>query len=251
MSKPAIAFVHPKTAELNATMKIKLNWDTWAKRGAVDSTQLPDDQKVLLSAGTELDIHWDQPEGNHVLVSVVQPIAGFHNWYFYNQEDAVEIIGKEPDNNPTDVPPEATPKGKALEFPGFQGVYYIHHPIIANGNFTWGEATHGGDRIPVNADVVNGMIRIAKVMQDVRALLGDRPITVNSWYRDPVTNQRVGGASRSRHLSGDAVDFVVRGIHPSDVYKRLNPWWGNRGGLASSNTFTHIDARGYRARWSY
>ena len=88
-------------------------------------------------------------------------------------------------------------------------------------------------------------------MEEVRDRLGGRPITINSWYRDPVTNRRVGGASRSRHLVGDAVDFVAPGIHPYDVYDRLNRWWGAKGGLASATVFTHIDTRGYYARWSY
>ena len=99
--------------------------------------------------------------------------------------------------------------------------------------------------------MVYGIIRIARVMEDVRDRLGDRPITINSWYRDPVTNRRVGGASRSRHLNGDAVDFVAPGLHPYNVYDRLNRWWGSKGGLASATVFTHIDARGYYARWSY
>jgi hypothetical protein len=50
---------------------------------------------------------------------------------------------------------------------------------------------------------------------------------------------------------GDAVDFVIPGYHPYDVFAELNGWWGSKGGLASATVFTHIDARGYRARWSY
>ena len=84
---------------------------------------------------------------------------------------------------------------------------------------------------------------------------GGRRIQINSWYRDPITNKAVGGASQSRHMAGDAVDFlVVEGagyLNPFDVYGRLDPWWGNRGGLASSSLFTHIDVRGYKARWHY
>jgi len=47
------------------------------------------------------------------------------------------------------------------------------------------------------------------------------------------------------------VDFVVSGISPPQVNRQLEPWWGDRGGLASVSCFTHIDARGYKARWSY
>jgi uncharacterized protein YcbK (DUF882 family) len=88
-------------------------------------------------------------------------------------------------------------------------------------------------------------------MQEIRELFGHQMITVTSWYRDPATNQRVGGARRSMHLTGGAVDFRIAGVSPSQVQQRLDAWWGTRGGLASANTFTHIDNRGYRARWRY
>ncbi|NEO91602.1 MAG: hypothetical protein F6K56_15710 [Moorea sp. SIO3G5] len=52
----------------------------------------------------------------------------------------------------------------------------------------------------------------------------------------------------SGHLSGDAVDFVVEGISPMSVNRPLDSWWGFRGGLGSASSFTHIYARGYRAR---
>ena len=55
----------------------------------------------------------------------------------------------------------------------------------------------------------------------------------------------------SRHLVGDATDFVVSGYHPYDIFDKLDRWWGSRGGLASSTVFTHIDVRGFRARWDY
>lgn len=147
--------------------------------------------------------------------------------------------------------------GKAMKFPGFAGVYYTNSPIILTtaygdrGNFTWGEATHGGSRIPTSQEVVYGMIRVVKALEDIRHLYGGRPIQVTSWYRPPSVNAAVGGASRSRHLVGDAVDFVIAGHHPYDVFDRLDRWWGGQGGLASATVFTHIDTRGYRARWSY
>ena len=95
------------------------------------------------------------------------------------------------------------------------------------------------------------MIRIAEALEEIRTMFGNRPMQINSWYRDPVTNAAVGGASMSRHLTGDAVDFVIQGYHPYDVFAELDYWWGSRGGLASSTVFTHIDGRGYRARWDY
>jgi hypothetical protein len=140
---------------------------------------------------------------------------------------------------------------RSLKLPGFQGVFYTNQPILSGGHFTWGEATHGGTRLPASTDVVYGMIRIAEVMEEIRRMFDHHPIQITSWYRDPATNLSVGGDSVSRHLKGDAVNFVVDGYHPYAVFSRLDPWWGDRGGLASSTEFTHIDARGYRARWDY
>lgn len=124
-------------------------------------------------------------------------------------------------------------------------------PILPNGHFSWAEATKNGTRIPVSSEIVDGIIKVAKVMEEVRAYLGGKPIQINSWYRDPVSNGLCNGAPQSRHLSGDAVDFVVIGIDPQEVNKRLESWWGNKGGLASASCFTHIDARGCKARWNY
>lgn len=242
-----------------SAIEMKVISDTLFKAEPKLSSELSAAQKVFVKSGTifELDSH-APVEGNHVRVALKNTFLGAENrntWNAYAPD--IEIEGNEPNNQPKDSPPQtsqaASPKdpGKALKFPGFNGTYYTNRPILANGNFTWGEATHGGSRIPVNAGVVYGIIRIAKHMEEVRKQLGNRSIKVNSWYRDPTTNRRVGGASRSRHLSGDAVDFVVSGIHPYDVYARLNGWWGSKGGLASATVFTHIDTRGYRARWSY
>jgi len=235
-------------------IQLRVMSDTLFKQEPKLSSQLSDSEKVFVKNGTAFELHsHTSTEGNHVKLALANAFLGPENrntWYAYAPD--IEVEGNEPDNQPRDKPP-ATPKdpGRAIRLPGFQGTYYLNNPIIYGGNFTWSEATHGGSRMPENAGVVYGIIRITKAMEEVRKIFGNKPITVNSWYRDPRTNAAVGGASRSRHMSGDAVDFVVPGTHPYDVYARLNGWWGGRGGLASATVFTHIDARGYRARWSY
>jgi putative chitinase len=47
----------------------------------------------------------------------------------------------------------------------------------------------------------------AALMEMVRALLG-HAITVNSGYRSPAVNKKVGGVASSDHVKGMAVDFV-------------------------------------------
>jgi hypothetical protein len=228
--------------------------DTLFKAKPVLSSQLEAKEKVFVPNKTTFELQsYGEAEGNHVKVALEGAFLGPENrntWYAFGPD--IQIEGTEPDNKPKDTnSAQPTDPGKPLRFPGFSGVYYTNNPILQGGNFTWGEATHGGSRIPVSADVVYGMIRIAKAMEEIRKIFGNRSIRVNSWYRDPATNARVGGASRSRHLVGDAVDFVIPGYHPYDVFAELNGWWGSKGGLASATVFTHIDARGYRARWSY
>ncbi|HEY9737653.1 MAG TPA: D-Ala-D-Ala carboxypeptidase family metallohydrolase [Trichocoleus sp.] len=233
---------------------LKVISDTLFKAKPELSSQLTPEEKVFVKTGSvfELQSHAAAPN-HHVKVALDGAFLGAQNlttWYAYAPDITIE--GNEPLNKPKDTQ-VANPKdpGKAIRLPGFSGVFYLNNPIIAGGNFTWGEATHGGTRIPANESVVYGIIRIAKHMEEIRKMFGDRPISINSWYRDPVTNRRVGGARFSRHLNGDAMDFNIQGYHPSSVYAKLNSWWGTKGGLASSSVFTHIDARGYRARWSY
>jgi hypothetical protein len=44
-------------------------------------------------------------------------------------------------------------------------------------------------------------------MERVRELLGGKPITVSSAYRNPQVNAAVGGSATSDHMSGYSVDF--------------------------------------------
>ncbi|WP_228041013.1 D-Ala-D-Ala carboxypeptidase family metallohydrolase [Nodosilinea sp. LEGE 07088] len=241
--------------------------DTVFKTSVALSSELPADEKVLVKKNTIFELaSYTQPKSNHIKVALKGAFLGPQNrntWYAYLLDIYVvgTNIGNNPDDNSGGQPPNPGDRGIALQFPGFSGTYYANDPIYwetqygEKGHFTWGEALHvnnatGSYRRPANANVIYGILRIATAMEDIRKRYGV-PIKVNSWYRDPATNNAVGGASQSRHLLGDALDFVVPGRHPFDVYADLDSWWGNRGGLASANSFTHIDARGYRARWSY
>lgn len=50
---------------------------------------------------------------------------------------------------------------------------------------------------------------VAVKMEKVRALLGNFPVNVSSWYRSPAVNVAVGSKSlNSQHLVGEAVDFT-------------------------------------------
>jgi uncharacterized protein YcbK (DUF882 family) len=90
---------------------------------------------------------------------------------------------------------------------------------------------------------------LALRLEAVRTQLGNLAIRITSGWRDPITNSRVGGATRSRHLTGEAADIVVDGLTPEAVQVKLNFTW--LGGLGYGSTFTHLDIRPYRARFNY
>ncbi len=231
-------------------MELTVLSDTIFKLEPIQSTDLGEDKKLVILAGRKFEIiEHERAPAKHVKAKVKDEQGQIGTWFVFTGH--VDIQGKEPGNNPVDDEDTGPPKTGPFKLPGYKSTFYLSDPILKGGNFTWSEATKNGTRIPANKQVVYGILKIADVMQEVRAHVGDRPITVTSWYRDPVTNSRVGGSRRSRHMVGDAVDFQVPGISPFEVNNRLEAWWGSRGGLASASSFTHIDGRGYKARWRY
>lgn len=58
------------------------------------------------------------------------------------------------------------------------------------------------------ASVVPNLTILANGLEQVRKLMGDRPIHIDSGYRCPVLNHAVGGAVNSAHLFGWAADFI-------------------------------------------
>lgn len=127
---------------------------------------------------------------------------------------------------------------------------YLADPILPGGHFSWAEATHGGERIPVSREIEGNIIKVAKAIEAPRVKLG-RSFRVTSWYRTPQANRACGGASRSRHLVGDAVDILVEGYTGIGLARAL--FGGFHGGLGIYTQFPnllHVDTRGCKARWN-
>jgi len=115
---------------------------------------------------------------------------------------------------------------------------------------TWAEATHGGTRMPPNQATVDAMIRIAQLAQRASDRIG-RPFTVINWYLPSASESTVESTTTSRHLIGDAIDFICEGLTGNQLYWFLDPWWpGGLGRYAKFPYLCHIDARTYRARWT-
>lgn len=97
-------------------------------------------------------------------------------------------------------------------------------------HFTWAEATVTHQRDPrtglalpnVPGDEAKAaLVRTFAAMEEVQRVLGDRHVLIHSAFRSPAVNQAVGGAAKSQHMRGEAVDFSVRGMPVPEVFKAL------------------------------
>ena len=102
-------------------------------------------------------------------------------------------------------------------------------------------------------DVFDNVEVHAQNLQTIRDFLNES-IKINSGYRCPSHNSKVGGASKSQHLTGNASDLVAHDHTPkqlADVIEGLIRIGAiEEGGLGRYDTFTHYDRRGTKARWN-
>lgn len=79
-------------------------------------------------------------------------------------------------------------------------------------NFTLEELTTtstGLENVPSPTSAAMAHIKaMARILQECRDILG-KPIVINSCYRSPRVNARVGGSRTSYHLTGCAVDISI------------------------------------------
>ena len=99
----------------------------------------------------------------------------------------------------------------------------------------------GSDYILIDTELV-------KLLQNIRNHF-NKPVTINSAYRNPTYNKKVGGVSNSQHTKGTAADIVVSGATPKEVAQYAEHLMPNSGGIGLYKTFTHVDVRSSRARW--
>lgn len=100
----------------------------------------------------------------------------------------------------------------------------------------------GSDPIFISSELVN-------ILQKVRTHFGT-PVTINSAYRTPNHNKKIGGSTYSQHTYGRAADIVVKGVSPKKVAAYVEKLMPNKGGIGIYGTFTHIDTRETKSRWN-
>jgi hypothetical protein len=90
-------------------------------------------------------------------------------------------------------------------------------------NFTLHEMTKsetalrfGMDNTPTSSEIDNMRVLCEEVLQKVRGYYG-MGVKVNSGYRHPLVNAKVGGSTTSDHCKGMAADIEIPGIANADL----------------------------------
>jgi uncharacterized protein YcbK (DUF882 family) len=74
-----------------------------------------------------------------------------------------------------------------------------------------------------------------------------KAIKITSAYRCEAHNKKIGGATHSQHVKGNATDIQVKDMSPNQVQIDFESW---KGGMGRYDSFTHIDSRPEsKARW--
>jgi len=91
-------------------------------------------------------------------------------------------------------------------------------------HFTLEELTHTDhreyDNTPNDAELEN-IKRLAEFLEQVKTVLGGKPIMVNSAFRSKQVNDAVGSKDTSQHRIGCAADIRVPSMTPDEVVKAV------------------------------
>ena len=91
-------------------------------------------------------------------------------------------------------------------------------------HFTLEELTHTDhrtlDNTPNETELAN-IQRLAEFLEELKTLLGGKPIMVNSAFRSKAVNDAVGSKDTSQHRVGCAADIRVPGMTPDQVVRAI------------------------------
>jgi uncharacterized protein YcbK (DUF882 family) len=91
-------------------------------------------------------------------------------------------------------------------------------------HFTLDELTHTDhrqfDNTP-NATEMANLVRLAAFLEEVKSVLGNKPVMINSAFRCKEVNDAVGSKDSSQHRVGTACDFRVPSMTPDEVVKAV------------------------------
>ena len=103
-------------------------------------------------------------------------------------------------------------------------------------------------------DVLENIKMLSKYVQLIRNEIGVQ-LVINSGYRSPQHNAKVGGVKNSYHVQGKASDLSSSKITSKELYDSILKLIADgkiyNGGVGLYNTFVHYDIGGKGRRWDY
>jgi zinc D-Ala-D-Ala carboxypeptidase len=81
-------------------------------------------------------------------------------------------------------------------------------------------ARNGWDNTP-NPDELANLKRLADFLEEVKQVLGGKPVMINSAFRAKKVNDAVGSKDSSQHRVGCAADIRVPSMTPDEVVKAV------------------------------
>lgn len=108
------------------------------------------------------------------------------------------------------------------------------------------------DGTPVPVEYMDNAEKVLTNLQVLRDAIG-APIHINSGYRTPTYNAKVGGKPHSQHMRAAACDITTKNMTPKQVHrlieKLIKAGKMHNGGLGLYPGFVHYDVRTGPARW--
>jgi hypothetical protein len=121
--------------------------------------------------------------------------------------------------------------------------------IRLTDNFYLSEFTKSetADRLGINNTppeyAINNLRRVAELLQVLRNKIG-KPIIINSGYRSPELNARIGGAQNSDHMRGEAADIICPAFGtPQELARFILASKVPFGQLIWEGTWVHLSIR--------
>ena len=76
------------------------------------------------------------------------------------------------------------------------------------------------DNTPNDVEIAN-LTRLAEFLEQVKTVLGNKPVMINSAFRSKQVNDSVGSKDTSQHRVGCAADIRVPGMTPNQVIQTI------------------------------
>lgn len=101
----------------------------------------------------------------------------------------------------------------------FEELTHTDHRELDNTPTEHEKCIIDGKEVTVNA--VANLTRLANFLEELKVVLGGKPIMVNSAFRSEAVNTAVGSKNTSDHRRGCAADIRVPGMTPDEVVRAI------------------------------